>query len=205
MTSIDTPVPDDCEAIAQLYAQAFEADPVWSAIVPDPEWRRRVIATDFRSQLRNDTDHFDIVRGEDGEVLGALNFELPRKDGQKAPSLRDTLMSILEHVTPAGRRGARHQEAVDAYRPSEDHWYFHDLVTSPAARGRGLGRALLDHRLAIVDADPLPVFLESTTPASRRLYERYGFEVVATVSELEGTESFAMIRPAQEPIVAPAP
>ena len=59
----------------------------------------------------------------------------------------------------------------------------------------GVGSALLEHRLRVVDhsANPL-AFLESTTPASRRLYERFGFEAVGSVPTLPGQSSTAMVR-----------
>ena len=67
--------------------------------------------------------------------------------------------------------------------------------TGPQARGKGVGSALLAHRLRVVDhsANPL-AFLESTTPASRRLYERFGFEAVGSVPTLPGQSSTAMVR-----------
>ena len=55
----------------------------------------------------------------------------------------------------------------------------------------------VQHRYyTLIDAQPAPVFLEATTDASRRLYERYGFSVVAEVSTLPETLSYAMIREA---------
>ncbi|TDC98808.1 GNAT family N-acetyltransferase [Nonomuraea deserti] len=43
-------------------------------------------------------------------------------------------------------------------------------------QGTGLGSAMLRHRLGRADADGLPAYLEASSPRSRALYERHGFE-----------------------------
>ena len=109
---------------------------------------------------------------------------------------KETLRGLVRGRLPAELRGAKHQKAVDLHQPDGPHWYLHDIATSPDVRGQGIGSALLRRRLALIDAQPAPVFLEATTDASRRLYERYGFSVVAEVSTLPETLSYAMIREA---------
>jgi ribosomal protein S18 acetylase RimI-like enzyme len=84
---------------------------------------------------------------------------------------------------------------VDSHRPPEPHWYLHDIGAGPEARGRGVGSALLEHRLGLVDQSGTALmFLEATTPGSRRLYERFGFEAVGSVPTQPGQASTAMIR-----------
>ena len=70
----------------------------------------------------------------------------------------------------------------EAHRPAEPHWYLYMVAVAPAARGRGIGGRLLGHGLKRVDAEGLPAHLESTTPGSRRLYERFGFRQVAELA-----------------------
>lgn len=53
---------------------------------------------------------------------------------------------------------------------------------APAARGRGVGSALLRHRLARIDGalpgrPGAPAHLEAKTAASRALHERHGFRL----------------------------
>lgn len=101
-------------------------------------------------------------------------------------------MASVEQLVPALRRGIKHQEAVDQYQPEEPHWYLTDIVVSPDMQGRGVGSALLEHRLGLVGDDP--IFLEATTAGSARLYQRHGFHPLATVSVLPRTESVVMLR-----------
>jgi ribosomal protein S18 acetylase RimI-like enzyme len=63
----------------------------------------------------------------------------------------------------------------------EPHWYLPLIGVRPENQGKGYGSQLLSHALAVVDRDHVPAFLEATTPDSRRLYERHGFEVMGQI------------------------
>lgn len=133
----------------------------------------------------------------DGDLNG-----LPRRD-HRAPAsghvdgYQAVGTSLSPEVIASSSRGHHHDEAVHAHRPEVPHWYFRDLVIAPSMQGAGLGSTLLASRLETVDRDPAPVFLESTSPASRRLYERFGFQHVATVEAVPGGTAYVMIRPSQ--------
>ena len=70
------------------------------------------------------------------------------------------------------------------------------LAVAPALQGRGLGARLLEHSLSIVDADGLPAFLETPNPRTVPLYERHGFEVIATPQAGNCPPMTSMLRPA---------
>ncbi|HET7508402.1 MAG TPA: GNAT family N-acetyltransferase, partial [Solirubrobacterales bacterium] len=71
-------------------------------------------------------------------------------------------------------------EQMAAAHPSFPHWYLPWLAVEPGRQGEGLGSTLLAHGLEIVDAEHLPAFLETPNPRTVPLYERHGFEVIAT-------------------------
>jgi ribosomal protein S18 acetylase RimI-like enzyme len=71
-------------------------------------------------------------------------------------------------------------EQMAAIHPRDPHWYLPWLAVAPALQGHGLGGQLLEHSLAIVDADKLPAFLETPNPRTIPLYESHGFEIVGT-------------------------
>ena len=86
-------------------------------------------------------------------------------------------------------------EQMDANHPHDrDHWYLMAIGVSPAAQGRRLGSALLAHTLAAADAAGAPAYLEATSPRSRALYERFGFEVLAEMRAPGGPPMWAMWR-----------
>ena len=97
----------------------------------------------------------------DGEAMGAVMEETV------APELLDDLMGFAEV------QGAMHLH--------EPHWYLPMIGVLPEHHGKGYGSQLLGYATAIADGDKLPAFLEATTPDSRRLYERHGFEVVGEI------------------------
>ncbi len=99
------------------------------------------------------------VESDEEAVVGVLSETVAREK-------HDDLFSTLEQMAVA--------------HPTYPHWYLPWLAVTPALQGRGLGGRLLEHGLAIVNVDGLPAFLETPNPRTVPLYERHGFEVVAT-------------------------
>jgi ribosomal protein S18 acetylase RimI-like enzyme len=86
-------------------------------------------------------------------------------------------------------------EGMEARHPQDrSHWYLFILGTEPAARGRGLGSALLAQVLARVDADGLPAYLESSSERNLALYGRHGFEIIDEVAIPGGPRIWPMWR-----------
>jgi ribosomal protein S18 acetylase RimI-like enzyme len=80
------------------------------------------------------------------------------------------------------------------YHPTEPHWYLPFIAVDPMQQGKGLGSALLIHALQISDRDGLPAYLEATSPNSRRLYERHGFEALGEIQSADSPPLFPMLR-----------
>src|SRR6266540_346463 len=80
------------------------------------------------------------------------------------------------------------------YRRTEPHWYLPLIGVDPVHQGRGLGSALLRHALKNCDRDHLPAYLEATSPSSRRLYERHGFEATGEIQDAESHTMWPMLR-----------
>ncbi|MEM9150698.1 MAG: GNAT family N-acetyltransferase [Cyanobacteria bacterium P01_F01_bin.3] len=60
----------------------------------------------------------------------------------------------------------------------EPHWYLGMLGVSPECQGQGIGGKLLQPVLERADRTNMPCYLETTTAAAVRFYQRHGFEVV---------------------------
>ena len=80
-------------------------------------------------------------------------------------------------------------EQMDELHPSEDHWYLPLTGVDPPAQGRRLGSRLLEHALAICDADRLPAYLEATKQDTVPYYMRFGFEVTGEIKLPDGGPS----------------
>ncbi|OFK02682.1 hypothetical protein HMPREF2835_05645 [Actinomyces sp. HMSC072A03] len=189
---------EQIQQAAQIFADAFANDPSCRAMFPSEKACRKLMAADVTLGLKiGYISTLDVaIDQQTGRVIGALTSQSPNG---KVNKVRNTLLDLFERLTPNGRRERFHEQKVEAFRPREKHWYLRTLAASPAARGKGVGSKLLRHRLDLIDSNPTPVFLESTPPASQRLYKRFGFETVADVDTLPGIRVYAMIRPAQVP------
>ena len=97
----------------------------------------------------------------DEEALGALI------ESTTSGELRADVFAIFEQMA--------------AYHPREPHWHLPLIGVDPAQQGKGYGGALLRHALEACDREGIHAYLEATSPSNRRLYERYGFETVATI------------------------
>lgn len=83
------------------------------------------------------------------------------------------------------------------YHPQTPHWYLWAIAVDPRLQGRGLGSALLKHRLAVCDARGETAYLESSSPKNVPLYERHGFEALGVIQVREVPPIVPMIRPAR--------
>ena len=86
-------------------------------------------------------------------------------------------------------------EQMDEHHPTDEHWYLPLTGVDPIAQGRGLGAALLRHALKTCDSDGLPAYLEATSPRSRNLYLRHGFNVTQIIQAGASPPLWAMLRP----------
>ncbi len=80
----------------------------------------------------------------------------------------------------------------DKFAP-EPHWYLGMLGVSPKCQGQGIGGMLIQPVLERADRTQMPCYLETTTPAAVRFYQRHGFEVVHQ-EVFSGHEYWAMKR-----------
>lgn len=195
MMTIRSAARADAPAIASILTEAFRDDPAWSVSLPKDETRAAKLTAYYLRRARRHPEWADVAV-DDGRLVGALLWKPPADPGAVATTRRaisGAVRWVLGRL-PLGR-GARHNHQIASYRPTEPHWYIRDIGTGPDARGKGVGSALLEHRLALIDQSATTLaFLESTTPGSRRLYERFGFEAVGSVPTLPGNASTVMVR-----------
>jgi GNAT superfamily N-acetyltransferase len=112
--------------------------------------------------------------GPDEERLGALMAE----------SIEEQILADLGQVL----------ERMGEVHPTVDHWYLPLIGVDPVAQGQGLGSALLADMTRRCDNDGLPAYLEATSPRSRDLYARHGFEIVEVIQRGSSPPMWAMLR-----------
>ncbi|GAA1662934.1 hypothetical protein GCM10009830_05320 [Glycomyces endophyticus] len=151
------------EVVASVLASAFGADPFAAWLFPDPDRRAAYQDGFYRSFLDHPGAEAYLAGGDTGAAiwvrLGAN--ESLHQDGPTA--------GPLARLFAVGSALAR-RHPVD--RP---HLYLAVMGVAAGAQGRGIGSALLRHRLDRADREGEPAYLEASSPGSRALYLRHGF------------------------------
>jgi ribosomal protein S18 acetylase RimI-like enzyme len=198
MTVVIEPAgPEDAAECATLIAEQLGADPVMRALVPITKDRTRRLAALHLAQLRSGPlldGTVDVARVEaGGDVVGVAVWEAPGSGRHRWPRVRQLLPAVravgLRHLP----RTAVQMSRYERHRPRRPHWYLAEIVVGASARGLGVGSELLRHRLAQIDLEQAPAYLEATTDGSRRLYERFGFRSLGLVP-VAGPRPTAMLR-----------
>ena len=203
--------PGDLDAVVDLLTGVFLDDPLMSAIAtaaPEPraalghlhrvELAAHYLAAD--PAVRADSRVDLAVDAAGGAPLGVALWDAPSSAdvvGPLGPGNEPPPGLDLDLLGGAWELCLPDAAQCEAHRPAEPHWYLYMVAVAPAARGRGIGGRLLGHGLKRVDAEGLPAHLESTTPGSRRLYERFGFRQVAELAGSGLPVYWAMTRPAR--------
>lgn len=177
---------------ATLLAKALGDDAILKAIIRGEPRDARLVDL-YAAQLRSgpvQAGTVDVAR-IDGAIVGVAAWRSPDGDGfhpiQRLREARAVGRAHLADVRTLEHEFARH-------RPEAPHWYLTDLVVDPGHQGLGIGSLLLNYRLGRIDRERRPAYLEATTDASRRLYERHDFRFVDTINPA-GPSAFAMLRP----------
>jgi uncharacterized protein YhfF/GNAT superfamily N-acetyltransferase len=114
---------------------------------------------------------------EAADGLGVMALEPPGSMDRDADLLHgsDALLAAL--TDDAAARYQAFWDWIAELTPSEPHWFLDQLAVEPAAQGRGIGRALLEHAIGLAHADGHALVLETGTRDNVALYERFGFRV----------------------------
>lgn len=186
---------------AALAADAFDRDPLFTHLYPEPARRARGLRIEFAAYLRRIYLPVGVV--ETADDLTGVAMWLP-------PEVADSLgwrerLLLPTIVRAVGWRRAyialRDYAAFEAAFPDASCWYLGLLAVAPKAQGQGVGSTLLQAGLDRADRDGSPVYLETGTEANVAFYQRHGFCVTGTISLPYGPDHWAMWR---EPTSAPS-
>ena len=162
----------DWKQVGDITAEAFAEDPINLWIFGNPKALRplfRIFARDV--YLKHGFSH---IAGDGGATMWAMsdaNTDLPTLALWKLifAQMRYGASGAMKRAMQAGETMAKHH-------PSEPHLYLFTIGTRKAARGTGLGKALLSPVLSAADRDGKAVYLENSNPANHGFYRSHGFE-----------------------------
>lgn len=162
----------DWKQLVDITADAFAEDPVGRWVFGSPVG----IKLAFRVMARNIYLKHGIchLAGDDAAAMWA------RHDVDMSLPLAGTL-SLMAGLALSGGPGAiaratRAGELMLRHHPGTPHLYLFTIGTRKAARGKGLGKALLAPVLSACDRDRMPIYLENSSPDNTRFYRAHGFE-----------------------------
>jgi GNAT superfamily N-acetyltransferase len=197
--------PADSRQVGAMLARAFADDPVTSWVTPSGARRPATLRRLYTAIARFDAIPFATVWvAVEGETIeAAAIWRAPRRPASPravpfALAAGWALGTDIPRMTRAG-------VAVARARPRGDHWYLQLLGVDPSRQRSGAGSALMEHVLALVDADGMPACLE-TTIENLDFYARFGFAVRSEIIVCRGAPAeFGLVRrPGRQPDRRPA-
>lgn len=178
--SVRPAVGDEWRPLGHLLGAAFQDDPVWEWVTPDPTRRARHLGRAFAQLLKRRTRAGTVWTTSD--LSGAAMWAEPG-DWRETPV---EMARILPPMAAAiGLRLARSRtaalSAMERHHPTDPHWYLAILGADPARRGQGIGGALMEPMVQRCDEQGMAAYLESSKEANLAFYHRHGFEVTGQI------------------------
>lgn len=185
----------DVPALARVLARSFDDDPVFSAILPDEDHRRRALPLLFAEWIRR--LHLPLVDASvtTDDLAGAALWAPPGQwhiglweQAMMAPSM----IGAFRGRTLVALRALLETES--AHPKERPHWYLRVVGCDPSRQGQGVGAMLLRPALARCDAERTGAYLESSNEKNLSFYRRHGFRVVRELSTRLGPKIWLMWR-----------
>lgn len=166
----------DIEPVARALAEAFVDDPHMEWVFRDEAGRPATLERFYslliaRLWMPRGESHTNEQRGGAALWMQPGAWHLSPFDQLK---LTPAMIGALRGAVPRLLKIANFMDRKHPREPA--HWYLPMVGVAPAWQGRGYGAALMAPMLDRCDAEGMPAYLEASTPRSRALYERLGFE-----------------------------
>jgi GNAT superfamily N-acetyltransferase len=182
----------DGPAVTRALSGAFFDDPVFRWIYPD-EGRRAGALPGFFDLFGEAIGRHGVSLAV-GDGVGAALWVPPGEQVVEEPEAAGFMRALAALAPEDAERLETCFEVMEAHHPAARCWYLNLLGVRPEHQGQGIGSAMLRVALARADEAGEPAYLEATTPANRRLYERHGFAVTGELVLPDGPTMWPMWR-----------
>lgn len=185
----------DRDFVVTALSDAFATDPAMTWLKPKPASRARMLPRFFDHARREDLRAGRVMVSPGGET--ATLWRAPGRHKEEPLGSLRTLFAFASILGMSSGRGKRIAETMARHHPREPHWYLRFIGVRASEQGKGWGGVALREGLSRADADNLPTYLETATPANVGLYQRFGFAIIDEWDIAGGGPHFwGMMRPA---------
>lgn len=185
-------------AMAASMARAFQSEPNFEYVLPDPSLRAKVLPWVFRRSVAGIAESlgqaFTTEAGEGGAFWIAPSRRVDFGVAVRAGILGAPFRMGLGGAGRFAKLGKRVEEVRKSQLREEPHWYLMALGVDPSRQRRGIGGALLQPVLGIADRSVAPCYLETFAERNLAFYGRHGFQVCVEDSVPDGPRFWGMIR-----------
>jgi GNAT superfamily N-acetyltransferase len=195
---------DEIEVGARLLARSFVGEPLFGYIFEGEDGGRvgRAITPWFRGWIRSFTRQGEIHAARLEGRLGGVGIRVPPGGyplhGTQKALFMLRLMRGVARMSATSRRALKmpgFSSELERLEPKEPFWMLAWVGVSPERQGRGVGSALANEVVRLIDARPAPGWFVTFGPQVRALYERRGFVVEHEVRPFpEGPVGWTMRR-----------
>lgn len=190
----------DYAMTVDILTDAFASDPGFLRLIPQPDENNAKLRRLFEVQISKQygpVGMVDLARNEHGEILGAALWDGP-DDNHGAVEQASLLPHLISIFGVSAARLVLSEFSSARQHPKFPHWYLYTIATTAAARGQGVGSALLNH--GISRAGEEAIYLEATSTRSAQLYHRLGFVPLGYIPDHDDLDSeLAMWKPPAMP------
>ena len=189
--------PIELREAAWLVGRAMRDNPidVRAFQLADPVRRLKALSRFFTPALRGQHQRGSIIAAyRDNTMVGVCVMTPP---GRCQPSMRERLRILPGVVfgTPPGTlfRVLRWVTEWSQRDPVEPHWHLGPVAVAPDSQGRGIGSTMIADCCSRVDAHGEISYLETDKSENVRLYQKFGFTIIAE-AEVLGVRNWFMLR-----------
>ncbi|WP_182353648.1 GNAT family N-acetyltransferase [Flaviflexus huanghaiensis] len=193
---IEAARPSDIETIADHLGRTFAADPSIGWILRKAADPAALTTAYYRIVTERvlEVGHIDVAR--EGEAYLGCAVWLPPGVELPEPSPAQAL-ALFGQAKGARLLLLRYLKAISRVRMPFPAWYLAVIAVNDAARGKGVGSALLD--MGLERCGTHPIKLEATSMRSAKLYESRGFIHLGELATPAPTPEYYMWRPRLKP------
>jgi ribosomal protein S18 acetylase RimI-like enzyme len=173
---------EQIERASQVLSRAFHDDPELLSFVPDPRKRQRLLPSMFRVSLHHALRHGEVYAVSPAIEGVAVWLPWDAPEMSFGTLLRGGGLGLLFKKGWGFLRKMKKDEDFARRLRRQlapfPHWYLAVLGVDPELQGKGYASRLLKPRLARLDRERLPAYLETSIKDYVAIYQHFGFKVI---------------------------